>query len=145
MIGTSSTTVDGWTLDVTEGTAFPPIPYNLGAPYGEFNLLKCNGNDFWFGLKSGSGNLASIKTTLKGCGKARLDYGNCYDCFSCVSPNYDYVHVKLNGIEISKAANNNQELSKTVVFDFTDGDILELYEDGLSAIKFNGFSVISCC
>ena len=139
MIGTSSTTVDGWTLDVTHGTAFG------GTTNGDFHLFKCNGNDFWFGLKTSGTNLASIKTTLKGCGKARLDYGNCYDCFSCVSPNYDYVHVTLNGNEISKAANNGEELSKTVEFDFNDGDILELYEDGISAIKFNGFTIIECC
>ena len=144
MIGTSSTTVDGWTLDVTEGTAFPPIPFPLPSiPYGDFSLLKCTGNDFWFGLKLGSGNLASIKTSLQGCGKARLDFGNCYDCFSC--QNFDFVHVKLNGNEISKAANNGQELSKTVEFDFNDGDILELYENGISAIKFNGFAIIECC
>ena len=142
MIGTSSTAVDGWTIDVTHGTAYPPIS---SPPSGLFELLQCPDSDSWFGLKVIDTNIASIKTTLKGCGKATLDYGNCFHCFSCVSPNYDYVHVKLNGIEISKAANNNQELSKTVVFDFTDGDILELYEDGLSAIKFNGFSVISCC
>ena len=144
MIGTSSTTVDGWTLDVTHGTAFPPIPFPLPSiPYGDFSLLKCTGNDFWFGLKHGSSNLASIKTTLKGCGKAMLDYGNCY---SCTGPcPVQYVHVTLNGNEISKAAYNGLELSKTVDFDFKDGDILELYEAGKSAIKFNGFTIIKCC
>ena len=139
MIGTSSATVDGWTIDVTHGTAFPPIS---SPPYGDFNLFKCNGNDFWFGLKTNP-NKASIKTTLKGCGKARLDYGNCY---SCTGPcPVQYVHVTLNGNEVSKAAYNGLELSKTVDFDFNDGDILELYEDGLSAIKFNGFTIIKCC
>ena len=137
MIGTSSTTVDGWTLDVTHGTAFG------GTTNGDFHLFKCNGNDFWFGLKTSGTNLASIKTSLQGCGKARLDYGNCYDCFSC--QNFDYVHVTLNGNEISKAANNGQELSKTIEFDFTNGDILELNEDGPSAIRINGLTILTCC
>ena len=140
MIGTSSTTVDGWTLDVTHGTAFP---LTLSSTLSDFNLLNCNGNNFWFGLKTSGTNLASIKTSLQGCGKARLDYGNCYDCFSCQI--FDFVHVTLNGNEISKAANNGQEHSKTVEFDFNDGDILELYENGISAIKFSGFTIIECC
>ena len=39
--------------------------------------------------------------TLNGCGRARLDYGNCYFCFFCDSSNYNFVFVRLNGIEIS--------------------------------------------
>ena len=133
--------VDEWTIDVTHGTAFPPIS---SPPSGLFELIQCPMSSSWFGLKVIDANVASIQTTLKGCGKARLDYGNCFHCFSCDSSNYDYVHVRLNGVEISRAANNNQELSKTIEFDFTDGNTVELYEDGLSAIKFNGLSVISC-
>ena len=99
----------------------------------------------WFGFKVIDANVASIQTTLKGCGKARLDYGNCFHCFSCDSSNYDYVHVRLNGVEISRAANNNQELSKTVEFDFTDGNTVELYEDGLSAIKLGCYHTTTMC
>ena len=134
--------VDGWTLDVTHGTAFPAT---LPSTLTDFFLGNCNDNNFWFGLKPGSGNLASIKTTLTGCGKARLDYGNCHNLFGVQPANYDFVHVTLNGNEISKAANNGNEVSKTVDFDFTDGNILELNEDGLSAIRVNSFTIINCC
>ena len=140
LVGSSSPMVDGWTIDVTVGTAFPPVG---SPPNGDFNLLNCVGNDFWFGLTPTGSNSGSIRTTLNGCGRARLDYGNCQHLFS--DPGSDSVHVILNGNEISSAANNGQELSKTVEFDFNDGDILELYEDGLSTIKFNGFTIICCC
>ena len=141
LIGTSSTMVDQWLIDVTQGTAFPPVS---SPPSGFYELNQCVMSNSWFGFTVNDANLASIRTTLNGCGRARLDYGNCYFCFFCDSSNYNFVFVRLNGIEISRAANNNRELSITVEFDFKDGNILELFEVGLSAIKFNGFSVISC-
>ena len=140
LVGSSSTMVDGWTIDVTVGTAFPPVG---NPPNGDFNLLDCVGNDFWFGLTPTGSNAGSITTTLNGCGRARLDYGNCQNLFS--NPGSDSVHVTLNGNEISSAANNGNELSKTIEFDFTDGNILELNEDGASAIRFNSLTILSCC
>ena len=140
LVGSSSPMVDGWTIDVTVGTAFPPVG---SPPNGDFNLLDCVGNDFWFGLTPTGSNSGSIRTTLNGCGRARLDYGNCQHLFS--DPGSDSVHVILNGNEISSAANNGQELSKTIEFDFTNGDILELNEDGPSAIRVNGMTILTCC
>ena len=140
LVGSSSPMVDGWTIDITVGTAFPPV---ANPPIGDFKLLNCVGNDFWFGLTPTGSNSGSIRTTLNGCGRARLDYGNCQHLFS--DPGSDSVHVILNGNEISSAANNGQELSKTIEFDFTNGDILELNEDGPSAIRVNSLTILSCC
>ena len=140
LVGSSSTMVDGWTIDVTVGTAFPPV---ANPPIGDFTLLNCVGNDFWFGLTPTGSNSASIRTTLNGCGRARLDYGNCQNLFS--NPGSDSVHVTLNGNEISSAVNDGNEVSKTIEFDFTDGNILELNEDGPSAIRFNSLTILSCC
>ena len=141
LVGSSSTMVDGWTIDITVGTAFPPV---ANPPIGDFKLLNCVGNDFWFGLKPPpSTDTALIRTTLNGCGRARLDYGNCQNLFS--NPGSDSVHVTLNGNEISSAVNDGNEVSKTIEFDFTDGNILELNEDGPSAIRFNSLTILSCC
>ena len=142
LVSSSSPIVDGWTLDVTCGTAFPPVGFPPCG--GDFHLTSCSGNNFWFGLKQTTGNVASIKTTLQGCGRARLEYGNCYHNFG-FSPVIDFVHVTLNGNEISKAQNNGAEVSKTIEFDFTNGDILELNENGPSAIRVNGLTILTCC
>ena len=144
LVGSSSLMVDGWTLDVDCGTAFPPVGNPPCESSAGFNAFACIGSNFWFGLTHTIGNVASIKTTLNGCGRARLDYGNCQNQFGADS-GMDSVHVMLNGNEISSAANNGQELSKTIEFDFTNGDILELNEDGPSAIRFNSMTILSCC
>ena len=67
------------------------------------------------------------------CGKARLTFGNCFA--------QDYVVAELNGKEIGRA---NPYQSKTIIFDFKDGDILELTDIGLSMIVLDELYIISC-
>ena len=67
------------------------------------------------------------------CGKARLTFGNCNL--------QDYVVAKLNGKEIGRA---NPYQSKTIIFDFKDGDILELTDTGISIIVLDELNIISC-
>ena len=88
----------------------------------------------WHGFKSTK--IWSIKTTLNGCGIARLDFGNCYQ-------HGGQTKVYLNGNEIGIA--NANELSKKIEFNFNDGDTLMLKGHELGTIRFNDFSVIGCC
>ena len=128
--GTTSKNVEGWTIDVDYGPKQIDVESN-------HIYWKCQDDNSWYGYGFDHG---SIKTTLNGCGKARLDFGNCNP-----SPSSAYVQVLLNGNEIGKATSN--ELSKKIEFDFNDGDILELAEspDDLAIIKFNNFTVVGCC
>ena len=82
------------------------------------------------------------------CGKARLTFGNCNV--------QDYVLAKLNGKEIGRGNpyccnypnNPNKKTSpyqsKTIIFDFKDGDILELTDTGVSIIALDDLKIISC-
>ena len=85
-----------------------------------------------------------IRTSLNKCGRARLNFGNCY-IESKISPNH-YVQVNLNNIEIGQAYVG--ETNKTIEFDFKDGDVLELRDivqhRSSSMIKFNDFAIITC-
>ena len=88
-------------------------------------------NIFRYGYKIGS-PIGFIRTTLNGCGKARLDFGNC--------ANVGYTQVKLDGNEISVA--NANEHSKIVEFTFQHGSVLELSDLNYGIIKFNNFHVV---
>ena len=79
------------------------------------------------------------------CGKARLTFGNCNV--------QGYVLAKLNGKEIGRAnpyccngakAPTSPYQSKTIIFDFKDGDILELIDTGVSIIVLDELNIISC-
>ena len=127
--GTTSKNVEGWTLDVEHGSV---RDHNAGS--------TCGGYNSWYGYGSYNGNFGfgggSIKTTLNGCGKAILDFGNCY-----YRPSN--VQALLNGNEIGKAI--GRTMSKKIEFDFNDGDILELADSLDAIIMFNNFTIVSCC
>ena len=116
--GTTSKNVEGWTLDVDYGSVL------------DKNFRKCRDDNSWYGYGGGR----SIKTNLIGYGKARLDFGNCYDNGN--------VRAFLNGNEIGKAT--QYELSKKIEFYFNNGDTLELKEFYFASIRFNNFTVLSC-
>jgi len=90
-----------------------------------------NNGSGWYGYKIGN-PVGFIRTTLNGCGKARLDFGNC--------ANVGYTQVKLDGNEISVA--NANEHSKIVEFTFQHGSILELSDLNYGIIRFNNFHVV---
>ena len=103
----------------------------------------------WYGFcnhsKAPNHCSGTIKTTLRMCGKARLTFGNCNV--------QDYVLAKLNGKEIGRAnpyccngakAPTSPYQSKTIIFDFKDGDILELTDTGVSIIVLDELNIISC-
>ena len=86
----------------------------------------------WWGWCGGRCS-GTIRTTLRKCGKAILKFGNC--------SNAGYVVAKLNGRQVGRA---NPYQSKTIVFAFKDGDILELTDIGISIIEFDDLNIISC-
>ena len=92
----------------------------------------------------------TMKTTLRKCGRVRLTFGNCgppqTGKYSNGLPyNFGlppgYVEAKLNGRQVGRA---NIFQSKTIVFDFKDGDMLELTDIGSSVIEFGDLNIISC-
>ena len=87
----------------------------------------------WHTFKSGSPS-CSIKTTLNGSGRAKIDFGNCF--------NEGVSAVFLDGNEIAKAGASEVNIVKE--FDFTDGSELKLTEVGNGVISFNSFGVLTC-
>ena len=125
MRGTTTKNVPGWNLDNVDA----------GSVKNE-NWGSCRDDNSWYG--SNKYGIGSINTKLRGCGVAKLDFGECSDWRGT------FTQVDLNGKEIDRATIG--QLSKTIEFNFKDGDILELKEGNIfSAIRFNSFTVISCC
>ena len=103
---------------------------------------KCHGDNSWYNYSYGPfyEGEGSIKTTLHGCGKAELDFGECWNSDSLNYHIDHYTQVKLNGIEIGRA----KEVSKKIQFNFKEGDVLELRDRGYTVIRFNDFTILSC-
>ena len=112
--------VPGWNLEEIDRGSF-----------NNDNFGKCREGNSWFGFKSSYGSF-SISTTLSGCGKAKIDFGSC---------TFYEPLVGLNGKVIGRA--DADQLYKIIIFDFQDGDNLELAGQG--KIRFNSFTVLSCC
>ena len=89
----------------------------------------------WYCLKSGNA-MGAIATVFHVRGRAKLDYGQCYDKVGRI------VRVFLNGVEISSAKGHVP--SKIVSFDFNEGDILKITEHSSAVLGFNKFEVIEC-
>ena len=125
--GTTTKNVPGWNLDNV----------NKGSVINE-NLGSCREGNSWYGWFCCDGR-GSINTTLRGCGVAKLDFGECAGNLA-----REFTQVNLNGKEIGRAT--RRQTSKTIDFNFKDGDIFELKEGHYySFIRFNSFTVISCC
>ena len=123
--GTKSKNVDGWTIDVSLGSFTNDTGY----------CSKADLDDSWYGYSDN--NAGFIKTTLHGCGKARLDFGSCIGDYY-----WGRTDIYLNEKLISRATAG--QLSKEIEFDFNEGDILKI-EETYSTIKFNNFTILSCC
>ena len=120
--------MDGWTIDVDSGSV-------LGQRHG-----KCRDDNSWYGYNYY--NKGSIKTTLHGCGKAELDFGECWNT-NDYKYNGRHIQVNLNGNEIGRA--KAKELSKKIQFDFKEGDVLVLRDQNYGFMRFNNFTILSCC
>ena len=92
---------------------------------------NCGNGLEWFGYYSSGDGV--IKTTLHGCGKAILDYGNCHE--------EGTVGIFLDSYLIGATYHTP---SKLISFSYTNGSILEIKEIQQGIIKFNNFTVIEC-
>ena len=101
-----------------------------GNIYGD-SISDCSGN--WFTYASGSPS-CYIKTTLNGNGRAKIDFGNCYDD--------GVAKLFLDGNEIASAGASEVNVVKE--FDFADGSELMLTEESYGVISFNSFEVLTC-
>jgi len=86
----------------------------------------------WHTFTSGS-SFCHIKTTLNGSGRAKIDFGNCF--------NDGVSKLFLNGNEIASAGASENIIKE---FDFTDGSELKLTEEQSGVISFNSFEVLTC-
>ena len=118
--------VPGWNIDVSNG--------KWQYPAHEKVYEACGKGQAWYGWSS-SADVGSISTILKGNGRAKLNFGNCWDT--------GIVKVYLNDIEIGSADNNVP--SKDIEFDFQQGNVLMLRDEGPnSVIQLNSLEVIEC-
>ena len=109
--------VSGWTFD-------------LG--YGPFNAYHA-GCSPWFGYKYGQ-SVGSIKTTLSGSGgQASLTFGNCWPTGT--------VNLYLDGMIIGSAGPKS---TKTVTFEYSNGNELKLDEVNTAVITFKDFKIHDC-
>ena len=116
---TSTTNIPEWVIDCpTQNTGYDVLPYT------------CQN---WYCFKPGT-PVGSIKTTLSGNARGKLDFGNCYTG--------GVVKVFLDNTEIASAPANTT--SKTIEFDYYDGNELKLVEENTGIIMFNSFEVLDC-
>ena len=114
---TSTNTAYGWTIDC-----------NYGVWQSSFGV--CSN---WYGYNNWI-NIGSVSTTFNVKGRARLDFGNCY--------NSGTVYAYLDGYVIASAPQSTS--SKTVEFDFNIGSILKIAEENVAIIQFNSLNIIQC-
>ena len=112
----------GWDIDCWYGS------YSSYSYYRWDNICS---NWYCYKLNEHEG---SIKTTLFGNGRAKLDFGNCYTS--------GIVKVFVDNTEI--ASTTHSTTSKTVEFDYNDGSELKIVEENAGIIMFNSFEVLSC-
>ena len=80
----------------------------------------------------------SISTVMKGSGRAKLDFGNCWDGRKPWS--HSYVKVYLDGTEIKSASHGQSNV--LVEFEFHEGSKLEIKEINVGIIQFNKFEIV---
>jgi len=113
--------VTGWEINVE---------YN---PLNSFYKQNCMRDNNWHGW-IGNDDIGSIKTKLKGCGTAQLNFGNCYE--------RGITQVTLDEKVIGTAFPHT--ISKIIEFYFEDGAILELQELNTGIIVFNDLTITKC-
>ena len=110
--------------------------YHVWSKYDKNGIFLqwCGNGKKWFAFMKKRNEVGSINTTLSGCGKATLDFGNCF-----IDGN---VAAYKNGKELgmAKALEN-----KTIAFEFFDGDLIEIQDhDSGSIMLFNNFLQDPC-
>ena len=120
MKGSSTKYVPGWKIDV-------------GSAQNFYYQEECMTDNNWYGYNGGE-SIGSIKAKLKGCGTAKLNFGNCFT--------QGITQVTLNEKIIGAAS--PETMTKIIEFDFDDGVILELQELYTGIIVFNDLTITKC-
>lgn len=84
--------------------------------------------------QSNTTKTGNISTTLRGDGKGNLTFGNCFDSGTVKL----YVGGKLEDTVEANTGN------RTVQFDYSDGDNLELSVEGGGVLKMSNFVILQC-
>ena len=122
--GTSSKSVPGWSM-----TMWPL----LGTQHNDYyNLCRdlggsTNANDFWAGYYGGT-----ISITLKGCGNAKINVGNC-GSGGVVSVYVD--EVKIGDVD--------QQSNSEFTFSYVEGSVLKIDSNNMH-VRFSNFEVTDC-
>ena len=95
-------------------------------------LKQCGNGTKWFGFADRN-DVGTINTTLSGCGKATLNFGNC--------GNHGRVVAYKNGKELGRA---HAFENKTIAFEFFDGDSIEIRLYNWGIILLNNFVQDPC-
>ena len=119
--GSSTKYVPGWKIDVDTDSQ--------NSAYNE----DCMTDNNWHGYTSNDA-VGSIKTKLRGCGSAQLNFGNCF------IKGITQVTLDEKIIGIASA----ETMTKIIEFDFEDGVILELQELYTGIIVFNDLTITKC-
>ena len=83
------------------------------------------------------------RTTIKGNGRARIDFGNCQPTKNTPGQSgMGIVKVFVDDIKIASAGKGQNSVVKE--FDFCDGMELKLTREQWSIISFNSFEVLNC-
>ena len=88
----------------------------------EEGMDRCKRGDNWFGWTHRG--IGSVRASLRGSGVADLDFGNCWTS--------GVVRVYLNEKEVASAKENTP--SKNISFNFLDGDVLKLQDEGGNSV-----------
>ena len=107
--------------------------WSVTGPFNGINTLggknKCKSSQF-HAYRNGN-SVGVVSKIMRGSGRARLEYGNCWDSGN--------VNVYLNGKKINSAP---RYIQKSVGFSFSDGDKLEVKdEDGNAVIQLIRLSI----
>ena len=117
--------VEGWTFEnIKRG------PWSWGEDFGKCKSFW-NSQRIWFG-SSGDSEDASISTTLHGTGQAILHFGNCWENGVVTV----YKKESNSGDFIKIASIDSPDVAE-VKFEFKDGDVLKITEQGNAIIQFN--------
>ena len=115
--------------------------WNLGVEHWKNDrpdfLTRCRretaGQTNWFGWSSNR-TVGTVSTTLHENGRASLDFGNCWEGGK--------VKVYLNDRVVASAGAYTP--SQTAMFDFQDGDMLKLRDEGYGAVIVINQITFSC-
>ena len=125
--GTSSKSVPGWSITMLPllGTSGSQniLYYDMCRDLGG----STNANEFWAG-----GHGGTISITLKGCGNAKINVGNCWT--------EGVVSVYVDEVKIGDV---DQQSNSEFTFSYVEGSVLKIDSNNM-LLRFSNFEVTDC-